>query len=255
MTTATDESTLTQPSLELGMSPDRDRHCTEFSTNRRTRVVDFLKPAEALRLYRHLDRDVQWHSFLAADGKLLAASPGPNGSYSAELEKAMFERAVASARNGLSFWYEANRLFAEDLPNGAVVVESPGTPMLTQLHHTLNSAPFLDLLRAITGIGAIAATQIQATRHRAGHFASFVTAPPAAPGVCAAFAINMTLEWMPEWGGLREFSGKRDYSVEAYIPSFNVLDIFALPQGHWISQVTPFASASRLEISGRIYTH
>jgi Rps23 Pro-64 3,4-dihydroxylase Tpa1-like proline 4-hydroxylase len=50
------------------------------------------------------------------------------------------------------------------------------------------------------------------------------------------------------------FRGRDLTNSDGYVPAFNTLDLFALPQGHWIGAVSDFAAGERLAIAGRVYT-
>jgi hypothetical protein len=225
-----------------------------FRRDRRLRIVEFLQPADALSLYRYLVDQVAWRSFVAADGRLFAPSASFRGSYPPELENQMREREWQGIQNGFAFWYDTDRVFPEDVPDSKELESARPAGLIANFAALLSSDAFLELARKLTGLPGIDRVEVQATRHRAHHFTGFNTRPQLKAGrAVAAFDLCLTPEWSVEWGGLRSFQGKDGYVVEAYAPSFNVLDIFALPQGHWISAVCPFVAAARLAISGRLY--
>jgi Rps23 Pro-64 3,4-dihydroxylase Tpa1-like proline 4-hydroxylase len=120
----------------------------------------------------------------------------------------------------------------------------------------LNSSVFMDFARQVSGIQEIAFAEVRALRFRPGQFMTFRDVPDSA-GVnarCRAFySYNLTPEWKAEWGGLLEFKGNRGHLVEAYLPCFNCLDIFACPQGHWVSVVAPSAGGPIYSVSGGLY--
>jgi SM-20-related protein len=120
----------------------------------------------------------------------------------------------------------------------------------------VNAQEFLTFMRTVTGLPQINRAAIRATRFRVGHFEMFHAATFSADRTgrrAAAFSINLTPEWKPEWGGLLAFRRHDAGSIVAYMPTFNSLDVFGFPVGYWISHVAPFASAVRLAISGRLY--
>ena len=248
---------MSSSSFELNPSLDRGGLRLSFARKQRLRIADFLQPAMALALHKHLAHEVDWRAFLCADGRLFAAPAGLRGEYPADFASQLLDRACRGARHGFAYLHEANRIFPEDVTQGEQGGSGLQTAFLSEFSAFLNSGPFLDFARTVTGHEGIQRTQIQATRHRSGHFATFKTLPPPAPGwgnCRAMFTITLTLDWAVEWGGLLEFLGADDYVVESYPPSFNVLDLFCVPQGHWISTVAPFAAGERLAISGRLYS-
>lgn len=109
----------------------------------------------------------------------------------------------------------------------------------------LNSGPFLDFARCVTGNPGLAFADAQATRYRPGHFLS---QHDDAPGREAAYVLNLTPRWRPDWGGALLFSDRPGHFSGGYLPAFNALSIVAAK--HLVGFVSPFAGAHRLSISG-----
>jgi hypothetical protein len=241
--------------FELNRELDQTDLSSRFRERYRLRIPDLLEPAGALMLQQHLSRDVKWSTFLVADNTMYSASPGPYSVHTADVEREMLLRAHMGAQSGFACLYDADRLFPEDAPEGTQIENAPRTPLLARFSEFLNSALFLDLCRRVTGVPQIARADIQATRYRPGHFMMFHTMLPYSQKTgkrLAAFEVNLTIEWRPEWGGLYEFH-RREHVAEACVPSFNLLDIFSFHRGRWISTVAPFAEGERLAISGWLY--
>jgi len=249
-------------SIPFLLSPrlDEVRLATEFREKRRLRVADVLNPAGALELYRHLHEVVKWKTYLVANGRLFCADPVRTDLSCDEAEARMRELAHSEMRSGsFSSICDLNRILDDEAPAGyedeapAIVDSDP----LTRLWECFNSRRFLSFIRNITAIPEINRVDFHLMRHRPGHFLAYQAVPPVTAGWCgnprAGFIFNLTPEWMVEWGGLLEFHANNGALVEAYMPSFNALDIFTYPQGHWISAVAPFAAGQRLTIAGRLY--
>jgi hypothetical protein len=227
-----------------------------FRPGGRLRIPDLLESAGGLLLYRHLTSDVSWNTFLVADNTMYSAAPGPSGAHAPDVENEMRARAYTGARKGFACWYDADRLFPEDAPEGLQIEGAADTPVLAGFKQFLNSPPFLDLCRTVTGLAQIERADIRAMRLRPGQFVAFHSTLPYSTRWgrrLLAFEMNLTIEWKPEWGGLYEFKGSDNYVAEACIPSFNLLDIFSTHKGRWISPVAPFADGERLSISGWLY--
>ena len=65
-----------------------------------------------------------------------------------------------------------------------------------------------------------------------------------------AYVLNMTPQWRWDWGGALLFSDRPGHVSEGYLPAFNALNIFAVPQPHLVEFVSPFAGAQRYSITG-----
>lgn len=247
-----------QKALPFEINPrlDIENLSVKFRENYRLTIDEFLTQGGALLLYSALLKEVVWRSFVLSDEELFAAPSELRGEYSAEQDRELLDCAYQGAKKGFAYLYEADRLFTEDIPEGAslecIVTASP----LTQLNDFLNSSVFLKFIQSVTGWATDLRVAIQATRFRAGHFEMFHCATRSEDKTgrrLASFNLNLTPEWKPEWGGMLGFRQLGGGSVEEYVPHFNALEFFAFPQGHWISQVAPYAGGSRLAISGRLY--
>jgi len=217
-----------------------------YRTHQRVRVADVLAGSGALQLHRHLSGAFQWNTFVVAAETV----------YSGESDSDTLSAALDGAQKGFACVFDANRLFAEDVPDGVTLAARPDTALLTQLHTFVNSNEFIGLCREVTGLSAIQRAAVRATQYRQGHFSLFHGQLPydARKGRrLIEFELNLTIEWKPEWGGLRHFKLARDYASEAYTPSFNVLDLFSPVKGRWVSPVAPYAGQSRLAVGGWLY--
>ncbi len=66
----------------------------------------------------------------------------------------------------------------------------------------------------------------------------------------AAYVLSLTPEWRAEWGGVLEFLDADGHIAEGYVPCFNALNVFLVPQLHHVSCVAAFAAAPRLSLTG-----
>ena len=68
--------------------------------------------------------------------------------------------------------------------------------------------------------------------------------------VKAAYVLNFTPRWSPDWGGILNFIDRDGHVAEGYTPAFNALNVFRVPQLHSVSCVSPYAQAGRYSITG-----
>ncbi|MFD1789097.1 2OG-Fe(II) oxygenase family protein, partial [Sphingomonas floccifaciens] len=59
----------------------------------------------------------------------------------------------------------------------------------------------------------------------------------------------LTPQWRPEWGGLLLFHDDREVA-HGFVPGFNTLNLFRVPQRHSVSEVTRAAPHRRYSITG-----
>lgn len=256
--------------FELDSKLNPEKLHEEFRKDGRLRIRNFLQAPSANQLYQNLAHDVSWRMFLIANESLMGTPPGEPVGTNVDEEREIFNTAYEGARSGFACAFDADRLFAEDVEAPEVAAEAAAlvpvpprsdvdlTPTLSSLEAFLESSAVIDLLRRVTGMTGVESLVVRtrAMRLRPGHFATFHAGTWSADRTGkrrAAFYLNLTPEWRPEWGGMLEFRTRDADTVDAYVPSFNTLDLLAFPQGHWISPVAPFAGGPVLMIAGRIY--
>jgi SM-20-related protein len=125
-----------------------------------------------------------------------------------------------------------------------------GEPYLMQLIEFLNSAEFLAVMRRLTGDDSIEIVDANATLYEPGHFLTRHDDDIAVKNRVAAYVLNLTPLWLSDWGGILTFHDKDGNVAEGYVPTFNALNIFRVPQMHAVSYVSPLAGAGRFSISG-----
>jgi Rps23 Pro-64 3,4-dihydroxylase Tpa1-like proline 4-hydroxylase len=64
-----------------------------------------------------------------------------------------------------------------------------------------------------------------------------------------AYSLNMTPNWRPDWGGALQFYDGKSHIEEGYLPTFNALTLFRVPQFHSVTQVAAFGG-SRYSVVG-----
>jgi Rps23 Pro-64 3,4-dihydroxylase Tpa1-like proline 4-hydroxylase len=118
----------------------------------------------------------------------------------------------------------------------------------------LNSNDFLMLVRQVTGVGAIAEIDAQATCYEPGHFLTRHDDFASGVNRVAAYVLNFTPRWSASWGGVLNFIDSDGHVSEGYVPAFNALNLFKVPQPHAVSYVAPYAQAGRYSITGWLKT-
>lgn len=114
----------------------------------------------------------------------------------------------------------------------------------------LNSKPFLDLARELTGVAEISNVNAQLTNYRPGHFLTCHDDEVEGSNRVAAYVIGLSPEWRTDWGGLLNFIDDEGNVTGGFTPRLGALNIFKVPQKHSVSCVAPFAPGGRLSLSG-----
>ncbi|QIQ86316.1 2OG-Fe(II) oxygenase family protein [Erythrobacter sp.] len=114
----------------------------------------------------------------------------------------------------------------------------------------LSDEPALDFVRTVIGAGAASYADAQATAYGPGHFLTAHDDDVAGKNRKAAYVMNLSCDWTADWGGLLVFHAPGEARAEALVPSFNALNLFAVPQLHSVSMVAPWVPRRRYSITG-----
>ena len=211
----------------------------------RLHLPGVLNPADALALTRQVANAQGWR-------RTIHMGPGqdydmPMAEFLAlsQAEQADLERRVhASARDAFRYMFDTVRM-GQDALMGEVLDTG-----LDEVRRFLNSDAFLGFARDLTGDDRIVYADCMATRYLPGHF--LTAHDDEAPGRdrLYAYVLNLTARWRADWGGMLLFLDEADHVAEGYMPAFNSLNIFKVPQRHDGDGVAPFAGEPRLAITG-----
>jgi Rps23 Pro-64 3,4-dihydroxylase Tpa1-like proline 4-hydroxylase len=234
--------------LRLDAGLDAGTLAPVFARFGRLHLPKALAAEDARRIGEALQQ-APWSRAFLADGKAYdvrreayAQTPPP--------VREEVEAAIArGARSGFQFDFDSWRISDEmeaGRRQGGVVAP------LEEAYDFLNSAPFLDFVRKLTGDARPAYVDAQATRYRAGQFLTAHDDKVPGKDRLYAYVLNMTPGWRTEWGGLLMFHDADGHLAEAYAPKFNALNVFKVPALHSVSQVASYVTAERLAITGWI---
>ena len=232
-----------------------------FIRSSRIHLIDLVGPDAAAALYQYLVHDAEWATFVVANAKRYGLAGTGTENARSEGQASLLNFAYRGAYNGFAAIHDTNRLSYDlrslydatgQMPNG----QSPEISPFATFVEFLNSSAFLEFMRGLTGLRDIGRTSAQAVRFLPGHFVGFqegTRVTDMSGRRLLNFIFDLTPEWKPEWGGLLGFRSLNGSGIDGFFPSFNALDVFAFPQGHWISLVAPFAGGARLSIAGGLY--
>lgn len=223
-----------------------------FRRQGRLHLPGVLETGDAHALHRLLEAEEDWvSSTLSGDRaadlpvKALAAS-GP------DKPRTLIEAAHAEAVRALDTPGRLHFLFDALRIDTALIDGQPLAAPWRAVHDFLNGAAFLDFIRALTGDPRVAYVDSRATRFLPGHYLTQHDDSRAGQDRLYAYVLNLTPEWKTDWGGLLAFIDEDGHVAEAYAPRMNALNLFAVPQAHAVTFVTPFARAPRYAITGWI---
>ena len=157
--------------------------------------------------------------------------------------------AHAEARDGFHYMFDSLRI--SDL----VEKGEPLDATYAAAYAFLNSAVFLDFVRALTGDSRPNHVDAQATRYRPGQVLTSHNDAAEGKNRLYAYVLNLTRDWRADWGGVLAFEGADGHIEAGFVPAFNALNLFAVPMRHAVTQVASFAPRDRLSITGWLRSH
>lgn len=120
------------------------------------------------------------------------------------------------------------------------------------IRQQLSSPEFLSYIYQITNIKVTQLSTLFLSKYKSSHFLG----PHSDKGNGKlAFVLNITKFWKPQHGGILHFlSEDRKDIIDSYVPGFNNLILFEVPEEeerpHFVSHVNPYVKHSRFAITG-----
>mgnify|MGYP003633283641 CR=1 FL=1 len=216
-----------------------------FGAAGRLQVTDFLHPDSAAALLKDLAACREWRLAVNQGDRILDFREEDVAAWSAEKRAALDRAVILGGRDRFQYRYETIRLPKEGDPSG-----SGAPPLLKQFVEFLCSSEIMAFMRQVTGADDIAFADAHASRYKSGHFLTTHDDEMEDMGRRAAYVLNLTPRWRPDWGGLLQFYDSRGNVVRGFTPAFNSLNIFKVPQPHSVSWVTPLAAHPRYAVTG-----
>lgn len=232
--------------LDLQLNPDLDVNALSesFATTGRLHIPDFLTLTSAQNLKRALTDNKVWY-YTYSDEHGHYESPETEVQKASPADKSKFLNSLLlHARNNFQYFYSQYTI-SQAVERG----EDKGH-VLHEVNEFISSDQFLNFMRKLIGDDEVIRADAIATKFAPGQFLLSHDDTHDQHDRRAAYVINLTADWRPDWGGHLLFYDKGGNVIEGMVPTFNALNIFRTPQEHAVSYVTPFAGAERCAVSG-----
>jgi len=215
-----------------------------YQERRRLVVSDVLVPHIADEILRCLSQQVQWGlAFQDESGPQVLNHQRFNAMTAAE--RAALEEAIDDrARRGFQFSYRCYPIV------DAYLQRRDTELVLHPLFEFMNSPVMLDFIRAITGNHSIIRADAQATLFAPGDFLTLHNDFDPQKGRLVAYVLGFAKNWRAEYGGVLQFFDENHNPEQGFVPKFNSLMLFSVPQLHAVSSVSRFAPLGRYSITG-----
>ncbi len=214
-----------------------------YEDRRRIHIPDLFIDSDAERLAQCLEHEVPW-GFAWFDGKQPRYHRAEAlATMDRDAQNALQREVFAIASKGFQYAYQTYPMLDAYLQGWGQV------PLLDRLLDFINSPAMLEFVRAVTGHTEIARGDAQATCYGPGHFLTRHDDAQEDDRL-AAYVMNFTRRWQPDWGGYLQFYDESYDIEEALLPRFNALNVFSVPQEHAVGYISPFASRRRYSVTG-----
>lgn len=216
----------------------------ELRRKRRLQIRNFLEPDSAERLYQALRANRVWY-LTFNDGAENSEMPLSSFADMPPPQRNLFlQRVNGRATSQFQFLF-IQYYVSEAIRRG----EDPGHP-LHAMHNFMNGGACLDFMRRLAAEPQIKEVDVLASLYQRGHFLTNHDDTHGSRDRVAAYVVNLTKNWNPNWGGHLAFFDKNGNIEDAFCPSFNTLNVFLVPQPHAVQQITPFAGDVRTSFAG-----
>jgi Rps23 Pro-64 3,4-dihydroxylase Tpa1-like proline 4-hydroxylase len=216
---------------------DRARLSETFAQTGRVQVPNVLTDSAAKRVHHALEHETPWGLIFNEGKKVFEYETISAADY-----RAMSAAAWNRAHSHFQYFYNHYRLYE----NGRMFAKADH--YLAKLVGFLTSLEFFTFIRDVTDLPTISWISSTATLYRPLDFLTVHDDGPASSRL-VAFVLNLTPQWRPDWGGALQFYDRDDHIEEGYLPSFNTLNLFRVPQRHSVAQVAAFGG-KRYSVSG-----
>ena len=208
----------------------------------RAQIRDILQSTAAEQLATRLAAMDHWDLALTRRDGPIRISDAEFRAMSAADRARMTEELRRQARTGFSFAY-----YRRD------VEPADDAPTLPEFRDWIRSDAFLDGMRLLTGDDGLVRADAHATLYRPGSYLKSHDDTYSGKQRRFAYVMNFSRKWQADWGGLLHFEAGSGEIEASFLPRFNSLSIFRVPQGHFVSQVATYATEPRLAVTGWLF--
>lgn len=230
--------------FSLSTSMDAEAIAESFGEHGYVSIPNILPGENAKRLQKALSDFADWNLVFNDRGKHIDLSSAQ--VYSMQPRAAQQLQSAIYAQASTNFQYIYNNYPIFDAHNEG----RNRNHVLHKFYEWVDSEEFLTFAQAVTGFDDISFVDAQATRFSPGHFLSTHDDLSEGKNRRAAYIFNFTKDWSPDWGGYLQLLDENGHVRRGLRPTFNTLNIIAVPQPHNVSFVTPFAAAVRVSVTG-----
>ena len=232
--------------MDISLNPENEWQslAEAYQQKRRLQIKNFLNEESASRLLQCLEKEVPWHLAYLDDKPGLISYESLQKKNPDDIRHFQKRLADVAAKTPFHYLYDCYPLLQ------AYKEDWNSTLFINKWLEFVNTEPVLSAIRHLTGIEDITRCDAQATRYGPTQYLSRHTDDVPSEGRRAAYVLNLTRRWDPNWGGYLQFFDKNENLSDGFKPEFNTLNIFSVPQDHSVAGVSQFAQQFRYTLVG-----
>lgn len=234
---------MTMPVLRINPQVQAGAARAAYQRDGIVQIADIFEPELADYLARLIEDMTLDLAFQGEDGRpalLTSEEQKAAGQALTDRIQAMIDRSGQD----YGFLYQSYAMITAYL-NG----RDPGHP-IHRLTEWLNGE-FLKFGAYVTNQPQVARADGQLTRYRPGDFIGLHNdVGTETTERLTAYTLGFTRDWRTDWGGQLLFHDDKGDVLRGYIPRFNTLTLFKVPQLHSVAPVAPYAKAPRHSVVG-----
>lgn len=231
-------------SFHLRASLDPEAIRDKFLNDGYVHIPDVLPPENARRIHRTLLEKTPWNLVFNDRSRHVDLPEAQVRAMSKDAANRLQQAIFSQARDGFQYCYNNYPIYDEYQAG-----HNKGH-ILHRFFEWLNGDEFLAFARAITRFDDITLVDAQATRYLPSHFLTTHDDTSEGKNRRAAYVFNFTPSWRADWGGYLQILDDAGNIRHGLMPTFNALNILAVPQMHNVGFVAPFAAGMRLSVTG-----
>ncbi len=236
-------------SVKIAINPNLNpkKLAVELQANKRIQINDFFSKESAEYLHQLLMTNTDWYLAYNEANNFYESPLSEFQALPPQKKQQFMHNIYARARS--QFQYVFIQYY---ITQALELNEQPGHPMHA-MHDFMNQADTLDFMRQLTGDQTVAKADSYASCYSPGHFLTQHDDRHDKHDRVAAYVFSMTKDWDVNWGGHLAFYDQQGNIEQAFMPSFNTLNLFLVPQQHAVQHVAPYAGKGRTSFLGWLH--
>jgi SM-20-related protein len=239
---------LNKNELKLASIKPEQNLISDFLKNGIVKVPNALSIESANLIAAHIKKQKVWNLVFDHNGTHKDLNNIEVESWTDLQKENLLSVIHHQAETGFQYHYETIPLY--DIYHDNLLPEH----FFNEIMSFLNEESTLEYFRILLSCPEITFADGQITRFKAGHFLNKHNDDVDNKNRVAAFVLNLTEQWRPDWGGALHILDDHGALKQSFLPTYNEINIFKIPVDHYVGYVSPFAVNSRLSITGWLRT-